>query len=155
MCRPSPAMVWESEKCSSGTKTPNKQTIILRSFTEKVNEHIIHEILKPKFIQVTFAFDYKVAYMGIRLMKDYCRTLCVIISFVIVILIEKNSFFFQNNWNLAWNILCWLNSSFIKERLPFLWDNVEILKIHRKRLKICLQIILTSFTQSIHKPFLG
>ena len=54
----------------------NKQTIILRSFTDKVNGLIIYEILKPKFIQVTFAFDYNVAYMGIRLMKGFCRKLC-------------------------------------------------------------------------------
>ena len=72
-----------------GWKTPNKQTLILRSYTDKVNGLIIHEILKTKFIRVTFAFDYKVAYMGIRLMKDYCRKLCVIISFVIFILKKK------------------------------------------------------------------
>ena len=71
----------------------NKQTIILRSFTDKVNGLIIYEILKPKFIQVTFAFDYNVAYMGIRLMKGFCRKLCVIISFVIVISLKKYLFF--------------------------------------------------------------
>ena len=91
-----------------GLITPNKQTIIVRSFTEKVNEPIIHEILKPKFIRVTFAFDFQVAYMDIRLTKGFCRKVCVIISFVIVISIKKNLLFFSRRIG-AWHKISFVN----------------------------------------------
>ena len=110
-----------------GRKTHNKQTIILRSFTEKVNEPIIHEILKPKFIRVTFAFDFQVAYMGIRLTKGFCRKVCVIISFFIVISIKKIFWFFSRTigtWHKI-SFVNWIQVLLKKEYCSYIYNKLE------------------------------